>query len=218
MTVVDKMRMSFAKSNELLETNEQVIPGGLASINRRAEPCIAFAKAIGSRLWDIDGNEFIDYHAAFAAYILGHADADQIAAVKEALDSGRSNYGSGPTEEEGDLARLFLSCVPGAEKVQFFNTGSEATAQAIRVARAWPGRDHVILIQGGYNGNQNVVAANLMNTVEQLGGKQVVGDEYPLIPMTAGIPESERRMLHAVEFNDLAAVRTLVKRYDVAAL
>ena len=218
MTVEDKVRMSFAKSNALLETNEQVIPGGLASINRRAEPCIAFAKAIGSRLWDIDGNEFIDYHAAFAAYILGHADADQIAAVKEALDSGRSNYGSGPTEEEGNLARRFLFCVPGADRVQFFNTGSEATAQAIRVARAWSGRDHVILIQGGYNGNQNVVAANLMNTVEQLGGKQVVGDEYPLIPMTAGIPESERRMLHAVEFNDLAAVRTLVKRYDVAAL
>ena len=77
--------------------------------------------------------------------------------------------------------------------MQFFNTGSEATAQAIRVARAWTGREHVILMQGGYNGNQNVVAANLMNTVEQLGGKQVVGDEYPLIPLTAGIPEAERQ-------------------------
>lgn len=218
MIVSDQTPLSFSKSRQLLENNEQVIPGGLASINRRAEPCIAFAKAIGSHLWDIDGNEFIDYHAAFSAYILGHADADVNAAVTESLRSGRSNYGSGPTEDEGELARLFLRCVPSAEKVQFFNTGSEATAQAIRVARAWTGRDHVILMQGGYNGNQNVVAANLMNTVEQLGGKQVVGDEYRLIPMTAGIPEGERRVLHAVEFNDLEAVRKLAKQYEVAAL
>jgi glutamate-1-semialdehyde 2,1-aminomutase len=86
------------------------------------------------------------------------------------------------------------------------------------VARAWTGRDHVIFMQGGYNGNQNVVAANVMNSVEQLGGKQVVGDEYPLLPLTAGIPEAERRLMHAVEFNDLEAVLTLVKRYQVAAL
>jgi glutamate-1-semialdehyde 2,1-aminomutase len=209
---------TYPKSRQLLERNEQVIPGGLASINRRAEPCIAFQKAIGVRLWDVDGHEYIDYHAAFSAYILGHNDPDQIAAVTAAMQSGRSNYGSGPTTDEGELARLFLKCVPTADKVQFFNTGSEATAQAIRVARAWTGRDHVILMQGGYNGNQNVVAANLMNTAEQLGGKQIAGDEYQLLPLTAGIPEAERRLMHAVEFNDLEAVRTVVRRYKVAAL
>jgi glutamate-1-semialdehyde 2,1-aminomutase len=218
MTLMGDKKVSFARSRELLTRNEQVIPGGLASINRRAEPCIAFERAKGSRLWDVDGNEYIDYHAAFAAYILGHGDTDVHAAVKDVLDSGHSNYGSGPTKEEGELARLFLKCVPTADKVQFFNTGSEATAQAIRVARAATGREHVILIQGGYNGNQNVVAANLMNSVEQLGGRQILDDEYPLLPLTAGIPKSEQQLLHAVEFNDLAAVRTLVKRYDVAAL
>ncbi len=139
-----------------------MIPGGLASINRKADPVIAFARAQGARMWDVDGNEYIDYHAGFAPYILGHNDPDQLAAVNSALFSGRSNYGSGPTEEEGELARLFLSCLPMADKVQFFNTGSEATAQAIRIARAYTGRDHVIRMQGGYNGNQNVVAANLM--------------------------------------------------------
>jgi glutamate-1-semialdehyde 2,1-aminomutase len=207
-----------SKSFELLKRNEQVIPGGLASINRRADPCIAFVRAKGSRLWDVDGNEYIDFHAGFAPYILGHNDPDQNAAVIRAIESQRSNYGSGPTDDEGELARLFLRCVPSADKVQFFNTGSEATAQAIRVARAWTARDHVILMQGGYNGNQNVVAANLMNTVEQLGGRQVMGDEYPLIPITAGIPRQEQQLLHAVEFNDLEAVRTLASRYDVAAV
>jgi glutamate-1-semialdehyde 2,1-aminomutase len=210
--------MMFPKSCELLTANEQFIPGGLASINRRAEPCIAFAKARGARMWDVDGHEYIDYHAAFSACFLGHGDPDVDAAVIEAIRSGRSNYGSGPTQEEGDLARLFLRCVPTADKVQFFNTGSEATAQAIRVARAATGRDHVILMQGGYNGNQNVVAANLMNTVEQLGGRQIVGDEYPLLPITAGIPPAERQLMHAVEFNDLEAVRMLAKRYQIAAL
>src|SRR4029079_335346 len=94
----------------------------------------------------------------------------------------------------------------------------EATAQAVRIARAWTGRDHVILIQGGYNGNQNVVAANLMSTTEQLGGKQVVGDEYPLVPITAGIPQGEQQVMHAVEFNDVESIKQFVRRYPVAAL
>lgn len=218
MTVSTLNGPTLSKSRQLLENNERLIPGGLASLNRRCEPCIAFDRAKGSRLWDIDGYEYIDYHAAFAAYLLGHSDPDLAAAVVSTFENCRSNYGSGPTEDEGRLASLFLKCVPTADKVQFFNSGSEATAQAIRVARAWTGRNHVVLIQGGYNGNQNVVAANLMNSVEELGGKQIVGDEYPLIPLTAGIPASERALLHAVEFNDLDAVRTLAKRYDIAAI
>ncbi len=218
MTATDSPTRQHSRSQQLLAENEQVIPGGLASINRRAEPCIAFAKALGSRLWDVDGHEYIDFHAAFSAYILGHCDGTVDDAVEDALRAGRSNFGSGPTEDEGELARLFLKCVPTADKVQFFNTGSEATAQAIRVARAATGRDHVILMQGGYNGNQNVVAANLMNTPQQLGGKQVIGDEYPLVPLSAGIPAAERAVMHAVEYNDLEAVRTLTKKIQVAAL
>jgi len=214
----DTSERVFTKSAEVLESNSQVVPGGLASVNRKAEPVIAFARAQGSRMWDVDGNEYIDYHAGFAPYILGHNDPDVNAAVEKAMRNKLSNYGSGPTEEEGQLARLFLECLPLAERVQFFNTGSETTAQAIRIARAWTGRDHVLLMQGGYNGNQNVVAANLMNSVEQLGGQQILGDEYPLVPMSAGIPQAEQRQLHVIEFNDLDTVRALVQKYDIAAL
>jgi len=113
---------------------------------------------------------------------------------------------------------LFLQCLPFADKVQFFNTGSEATAQAIRVARASTGKPHVILMQGGYNGHHNIVAANLMSSKEQLGGRRIKGDEYPLVPITAGIPEAEQKLMHPVEFNDLAAVEVMAKKYDVAAL
>jgi len=210
--------MNLQRSHELLQLNQQVIPGGLASINRKADPCIAFARAQGSRMWDVDGNEYIDYHAGFAPYILGHNDPDQNKAVIEAMSQFRSNYGSGPTSDEGELARIFLSCVPTADRVQFLNTGSEATAQAIRVARACTGNDHVLRMQGSYNGNHNMVASNVMSTKEQLGGRQIVGDEYPLAPLTAGIPAAERALMHAVEFNDLEAVETVARRYKLAAL
>jgi glutamate-1-semialdehyde 2,1-aminomutase len=210
--------MNWPNSEKLLAENAKLIPGGLASLNRKADPVIAFAKAKGSRLWDVDGNEYIDYHAGFAPYILGHSDDDQTAAVIKAMQSNLSNYGTGPTAEEGELARLFLRAVPHADKVQFFNTGSEATSQAIRVARAWTGRSHIIKPQGGYNGHHNAVATNLMSSREQLGGKRIVGDEYPRVGITAGIPPEEAALTHAVPFNDLAAVEHIVKKYEVAAL
>ena len=219
MTLVQESpKLIHTRSNQLLERNSKMIPGGLASINRKADPCIAFTRAQGSRLWDVDGNEYIDYHAGFAPYILGHNNPEQIEAVMAALRSGRSNYGSGPTEDEGELASLFLACLPMAEKVQFFNTGSEATAQAIRIARAATERDHVIRMQGGYNGNQNVVAANLMTSAADLGGSDMAGGEYPVVPISAGIPLSEQRLLHPVPYNDLAAVEAMAQRYPIAAL
>src|ERR1043165_8155034 len=107
--------MNWPKAQELLAANTRLIPGGLASLNRKSDPVIAFVRAKGSRLWDIDGHEYIDYHAGFAPYILGHGDDDQKAAVIAAMDQDLSNYGTGPTKEEGDLARLFLKAVPHGE-------------------------------------------------------------------------------------------------------
>lgn len=194
-----------------------MIPGGLASLNRKTDPVIAFARAKGSRLWDVEGNEYIDYHAGFAPYILGHSDEDQTAAVIQVMRDNVSNFGTGPTALEGELAELFLRAVPHADKVQFFNTGSEATAQAIRVARAWTGRSHIIKMQGGYNGHHNAVATNLMSSREQLGAP-VSGDEYPRVPITAGIPPEEAALTHAIPFNDLAAVKHLAEKHAIAAL
>lgn len=210
--------MNLSKTTELLRRNEQWIPGGLASLNRRADPCLSFARGAGAHIWDFDGNRYIDYHFGFAPYILGHNDPDVNRAVMAALENGLSNFGSGTTQEEGELARLFLECMPSADRVQFLNTGSEATAQAIRVARAWTGRSHVIKMQGGYNGHHNMVASNLMSSRAELGGHRVVGDEYPCAPITAGTPPEEIALLHAVEFNDLAAVEAVARKYPVAAL
>jgi glutamate-1-semialdehyde 2,1-aminomutase len=210
--------MNWPKSQQLLADNSKLIPGGLASLNRKADPVIAFVRAKGPRMWDVDGHEYIDYHAGFAPYILGHNDDDLNSAVIKAMQDGLSNYGSGPTAEEGELARLFLKAVSHADKVQFFNTGSEATSQAIRVARAWTGRSQIIKMQGGYNGHHNAVATNLMSSREQLGGKRIVGDEYPHVPITAGIPPEEQALTRIVPFNDLDAVERVAKKYPIAAL
>lgn len=206
------------RTTALLARNEQWIPGGLASLNRRADPCLSFARGQGAHIWDFDDHEYIDYHLGFAPFVLGHNDPEVNEAVRQALTRGLSNFGSGATAEEGELAERFLQCVPFADRVQFMNTGSEATAQAIRVARAWTGRSHVLKIQGGYNGHHNMVAANLMSTPAQLGGRRVVGDEYPLVPITAGIPPEEAGLIHAVEFNDLAAVEAVAQRVPLAAM
>ena len=210
--------MNWPKSEQLLAENSKLIPGGLASLNRKADPVIAFSHAKGSKLWDVDGHEYIDYHAGFAPYILGHNDDDLNNAVVRAMQNNLSNYGSGPTSEEGELARLFLKAVPHADKVQFFNTGSEATAQAIRVARAATGRSHIIKMQGGYNGHHNAVATNLMSSREQLGGTRIVGDGLPHVPITAGIPPEEQQLTRIVPFNDLDAVERVANKYKIAAL
>jgi glutamate-1-semialdehyde 2,1-aminomutase len=217
-SVMNPTSAKTSRSAEILAYNSKFIPGGMASVNRRTTVPIAFSRAQGAYLWDADGKKYIDYHAGFAPYILGHNDPDQNEAVVRALSSGLSNYGSGPTAEEGELAELFLQCVPTAERVQFLNSGSEATAQAIRVARAATGRDGVIVMQGGYNGNQNVVATNLMDSTEKLGGQPAGNGEYPLCPITAGIPASELSLLHAVEFNNLEAVENLARTKRIAAL
>lgn len=210
--------LDWTRTAALLARNEQWIPGGLASLNRRAEPCLSFARGQGAHVWDFDGNEYIDYHFGFAPYVLGHNDADVNEAVVAGLQRGLSNFGSGATAEEGELAELFLRCVPFAERVQFMNTGSEATAQAIRIARAWTGRSHVLKVQGSYNGHHNMVAANLMSSPARLGGRPARGDEYPLVPITAGIPPEEAALIHAVEFNDLDAVQTVARRVPLAAM
>lgn len=208
--------MTWPNSAQLLAENSRLIPGGLASLNRKADPVIAFVRAKGSRLWDVEGNEYIDYHAGFAPYVLGHGDEDQIAAVTRAMQDGLSNYGSGPTRDEGELARLFLHAVPHAEKVQFFNTGSEATQQAIRIARAATGRSHIIKMQGGYNGHHNAVAMNLMTPRAELS--EVRDGEYERVPITAGIPPEELVLTHAVPFNDIEAVERVAQRHPIAAL
>ena len=209
--------MGYPKSSEIYARNRRVIPGGVVSLNRAMRPEIAFVRGLGARVWDADGNEYIDYHAAFAPYLLGHNDPDVNRAVKEAIDDHLTLMGAGTNPWEGRLAELLVEHVPGVEKVQLASTGSEATYHAIRIARAYTGRDGIILMQGGYNGWYNDVAANVMNPISEVGPRVSPG-EYPRLPLSAGIPEHVLADSHFVNFNDLDSVRYVMERHAIAAV
>jgi len=214
--IVNRMR-KWPKSNEVLRRNGQWIPGGVVSLNRKSDPNICFARGQGSRVWDVDGYEYIDYQAGFAAVFLGHNDPDVNEAARRTLDDNRLLMGAGPTELEGELAELFCQCVPTVEKIQLTNSGSEATYHALRIARAATERNHVIIMQGGYNGWHNDVAANVMSDLTDIGGRVSPG-EYPFDGLSAGIPEEHKAFVHIVNFNDLDSVLYVLKHYPVAAI
>jgi glutamate-1-semialdehyde 2,1-aminomutase len=201
----------------LLARNSTYIPGGISSINRIIDPPISFAKGEGAYLWDTDGKRYIDYHAAFAPHFLGHNFAPVNEAVIDALRSGASLFGAGPSELEGRLAELICKNVAAVDKVCLQNTGSEATALAIRLSRAVTGRQHFIVVQGGYNGNQDELACNVFNTIAEIGPRVSPG-EYPLRPLGAGTTIEGTHFVHPVNFNDLESIRYVCRRYPIAAM
>ncbi len=205
------------QSRAILANNRNFIPGGVVSVNRAVKPEIVFVKAEGAYMWDADGNRYIDYHGAFAPHFLGHNDPYVTEAVIRALRDGASLYGSGTTVQEGLLAQLICQHVPSVDTVQFLNTGSEATYQALRLARAATGRDHIIVMQGGYNGWHNDVSCNLMTPLSELGPRRSPG-EYPYKPISAGVPSEHQKLVHSVNFNDLDSVRYVCERHSIAGL
>jgi glutamate-1-semialdehyde 2,1-aminomutase len=204
-------------SETVLQNNRRYIPGGISSVNRSIDPAITFVKGEGAYLWDSEGKRYIDYHAGFAPYFLGHNFAPINQAAAAALGDGDSLFGAGPSIAEGRLAQLICENVPAAEKITLLNTGSEATSLAIRIARAVTQRSHIIVMQGGYNGNHDELASNVFNTLADIGPRVSPG-EYPLRPLGAGTTITQTHFTHAVNYNDLESVRYVCRRFPVAAL
>lgn len=211
------MNLSWPKSSELLKNNEQWIPGGVVSLNRKSDPNICFSKGVGSHVWDLEGNKYIDYQAGFAASFLGHNDPDINAAVLRTLQSDSVLMGAGPTDLEGKFAELFCKSVPTVESIQITTTGSEATYHAIRIARGVTGRDHIIVMQGGYNGWHNDVACNVISALADVG-ERISPGEYPFDSLSSGIPEAHKSLVHVINYNDLDSVRYLLKNFPVACI
>jgi glutamate-1-semialdehyde 2,1-aminomutase len=211
------MAYRTAESELIARRSAESIAGGVVSLNRKVDPPLVFARARGSRLWDADGNEYIDYHAAFAPHILGHNDPGVNGAVLDAMERGWSLVGSGPTPWELQLAELIRRAVPTVESVQLANTGSEATAHAIRLSRAWTGREDIVLTLGGYNGWHNDVARTVMPSMDDVGPRVSPG-EYRFLPLSAGIPGDVARKVHVVNYNDAASVEYVLRRHPVACV
>ncbi len=204
-------------SEEVFAESNEYIAGGVVSLNRKVNPRIVFKSARGSKLCALDGREYVDYHAAFAPFLLGHNHEVVNEAAMRAMRESWSLMGTGTTLWETQLAKLLCQAVPSLELVQITNTGSEATAHAIRLSRAYTDREDIILTMGGYNGWHNEVSRAVMPSLAQTGPRVSPG-EYPFIPMSAGIPEDTKRRVHVVNFNDLESIEYVMRRYPVACV
>src|SRR5258706_13096938 len=142
-------------SRSLFEKARQVIPGGVNSPVRAFKAVggdpVFFTRGRGALLTDVDGNEYIDYVGSWGPLILGHAHPDIVREVREAAGNGTS-FGA-PNPYEVDLARLVVDSVPGIEKVRMVSSGTEATLSALRLARAFTGRDLIVKMDGCYHGH-----------------------------------------------------------------
>jgi glutamate-1-semialdehyde 2,1-aminomutase len=202
---------------DVLAHNRIYIPGGVSSINRIIEPVISFVRGRGAHMWDVHGKRYVDYHAGFGPYFLGHNFQPINQAVTDILGTEDSLFGAGPSVLEGRLAELLCENIDAVEKVTLLNTGSEATSLAIRLSRAVTGRVDFIVMQGGYNGNHDELACNVFNSLEDIGPRVSPG-EYPLRPLGAGTTLERTRFVHPINFNDLDSVRYVCRRYPIAAL
>ena len=195
-----------SESAKLFARANAVSPGGVQGEGRGATPYPLFmTRAQGSRITDVDGNEYIDFHASFGAILLGHNDPRVRAATIRAMDEhGISFSTANPLEVE--LAERLIEMIPSAERVVFSNTGSEATYHAIRLARGFTGRERVLKFEGNYHGWHDYVAWSHHFALDE-------GDGLPVpVAASAGIPAAIRDLVEVREYNDADGVRELLAR------
>ena len=189
-------------SRSLFEKARQVIPGGVNSPVRAFKAVggdpLFFARGQGAVLVDVDGNEYIDYVCSWGPLILGHAHPEIVREVQEAAKNGTS-FGA-PNPHEVELARLVVESVPGIEKVRMVNSGTEATLSALRLARAFTGRDLIVKMDGCYHGHVDALLVKAGSGVATLG-----------LPGTPGVPARVVEQTLVVPYNDLDAFAKLAK-------
>jgi glutamate-1-semialdehyde 2,1-aminomutase len=183
----------------------KVSPGGVQGEGRGVTPYPLFmTQAQGGRIRDVDGNEFVDFHASFGAVLLGHNDPRINAAVRRAMDDhGVSFSAANPLEVE--LAERLVEMIPSAERVVFSCTGTEATFHAIRLARAFTGRERILKFEGNYHGWHDYVAWSHHFATDD-------SDRPTPVAASAGIPKGVRDLVVVREYNDTAGVRDVLAR------
>jgi glutamate-1-semialdehyde 2,1-aminomutase len=198
------------RSAALAARAQAVIPGGVSSSLRFLDPPLVFTRARGSRMWDADGREYVDFHAGFGPIIIGHAD-DRIRERAMETAAELDVVGAGSSELEIQLAEKIREHVPSAERVLFSNSGSEATYHAIRVSRAATGRQLVVKFQGCYHGWHDYIAANVISHPDRVGS---------IDPISAGILPQALDWLVVLPFNDVEALEDLMRErgHEVAAV
>ncbi len=196
--------LKLTKSKELFARAREVLPGGVNSPVRSfsavgGDPRF-IARASGSKVYDVDGNEYIDYLGSWGPLILGHAHPWVSEAVKAAVERGTS-YGA-PTEAEVEIAYAVVNAVPSIEKVRFVSSGTEATMSALRVARGYTGRNKVIKFIGCYHGHADSFLVKAGSGAMTLG-----------VPNSPGVPPGTVEDTITLPFNDLEAVKEAFAKF-----
>jgi glutamate-1-semialdehyde 2,1-aminomutase len=202
------MTIPATASARLLAEAAEYIPGGVNTCRRKSSPPLCFTRASGAYLEDADGRRYVDYHAAYGAVFLGHADPNVDERVAAAARNGVL-FGVGVTEDEVALARLIASNVPSVEQVVVCNSGSEATYHAIRLARGVTGRQKIVKFQGCYDGFHDYVLRNVLSAPDRVGRRD---------PHSTGMLEAAIDSTLVCRFNDLDDVRSTFARHDIAAV
>ncbi len=191
------------KSRELFEKSKKLMPGGVSYAIRYFRPHPVFVRrAEGTRVWDVDGNEYVDYWMGHGTHVLGHSPSFVLDAVGEALRVGTHLGYENPYALE--YAELLTKVVPGLEMVRFTNSGTEANMYTLRLARAFTKRRYVVKIEGGWHGGYDALHTAV--------SPPFTG------PESAGLPEEYLKYTLAAPYNDSEAVEDLLRRYPVAAV
>lgn len=191
------------RSKKLFEEAKKLIPGGVNSPVRAfkavgGDPFFV-KRARGSKIYDVDGNEYIDYVLSWGPMILGHAHPKVTKALKKAIENGTS-YGA-PTSLEIELARMIIKAYPSIEKIRMVNSGTEATMSAIRVARGFTGRDRVVKFEGCYHGHADGLLVKAGSGATTFG-----------VPDSPGVPSAYAKNTITLPFNDSKTFRSVIRK------
>ena len=197
------------RSHEIMSRARELFPGGVSSPVRAfggvgGEPFVV-ERGEGARIWDADGNEYLDFVLSWGPLVLGHAPPIVLDAVNDAMQRGTS-FGI-PTELEVQLAELVIARMPHLEMIRFVSSGTEATMSAVRVARAVTKRDTLLKFDGCYHGHADSFLVRAGSGVATLG-----------LPNSPGVPQSLASLTLTAPFNDLAAVERALAQSAVAAI
>lgn len=202
---------SFDKSIEAFQEAKRLMPGGVNSPVRAFKSVgmnpIFMESGKGSKVYDLDGNEYIDYVLSWGPLIHGHANDRVVEALKRVAEKGTS-FGA-PTAIENELAKLVIERVPSVEIVRMVNSGTEATMSALRLARGYTGRNKIVKFEGCYHGHGDSLLIKAGSGVATLG-----------LPDSPGVPEGVASNTITVPYNDLESLRVAFKQYgdDIAAV
>ncbi|MEH2078189.1 MAG: glutamate-1-semialdehyde 2,1-aminomutase [Nostoc sp.] len=188
------------KSQEVFATAQNLMPGGVSSPVRAFKSVggqpIVFDRVKGAYIWDVDGNQYIDYVGTWGPAICGHAHPEVIAALHEALEKGTS-FGA-PSALENVLAEMVIDAVPSIEMVRFVNSGTEACMGVLRLMRAFTNRDKIIKFEGCYHGHADAFLVKAGSGVATLG-----------LPDSPGVPKAATGTTLTAPYNDLESVKAL---------